>query len=720
MESWLQQIFSWLPSGGVYFLLVGVISFLESLAFVGILVPGSVLIVFAGFFAAHGKGDYTLLIVASATGAMLGDLLSYWLGARFGAALLARPFARRRQDLVRRAELFFVSHGGKSVLLGRFVGFFRPFIPFVAGCASMRPLPFLLYVLVGGVLWGIAYPGLGYFFGASWHLVQVWTGRLSLLIALLVLLFILNALLWKYLLPAFFRGCAWVWSRIARLWRRLLSTGPLTSLATRYPSLWGFLADRFTLRRGSGLYLTVGLAVCLLFATLLVWEITAIHLHEPIFRLDQRIYQLARGIGHPASDAFFLVVTCLGSTPVLLMLAGLALLWLILSDRDFSAFILGAGLAGGELLVFALKALIGRPRPEPFFPELHLVSASFPSAHAFSGALFYGLVIYLLLEDVRNWQARITLVLSGSFLVLLIGASRLYLGVHWLSDILGGLVLAGLWLTVLITASEMRRRYGGEFPWRRGPGPLNPPRWIKLPLLGLAALGVGWGVTAYCRGQLEKDLPRSAPVAASRLLSLASGPETLISRLPSASEDLLGNPVRPLGLILFARQEPLEERLAVLGWEKPHTLSLFSFLRSTQALLRGAPDPRAPVLPRLVDGRGFDLAFVRPLERAKGAREVLLLWRLGYHLSGGQEAWGGIVSLHQGYRSLGGIPLPWPLLDPEVDPPRDRLAGALGEQTANPAPRGVLLSREGPVEGFDGLGNPFHSDGRVWLIVLSK
>ncbi len=248
MESWLQQIFSWLPSGGVYFLLVGVISFLESLAFVGILVPGSVLIVFAGFFAAHGKGDYTLLIVASATGAMLGDLLSYWLGARFGAALLARPFARRRQDLVRRAELFFVSHGGKSVLLGRFVGFFRPFIPFVAGCASMRPLPFLLYVLVGGVLWGIAYPGLGYFFGASWHLVQVWTGRLSLLIALLILLFILNALLWKYLLPAFFRGCAWVWNRIARLWRRLLSTTPLTSLATRYPSLWGFLADRFTLR----------------------------------------------------------------------------------------------------------------------------------------------------------------------------------------------------------------------------------------------------------------------------------------------------------------------------------------------------------------------------------------------------------------------------------------------------------------------------------------
>ena len=183
MEDWLRNLFAWLPDGWRYNLLVGIVAYLESLPVFGLLVPGSTLILFAGFLALHGKGAIASVILVSTVGAILGDLSSYGLGARLGETLLQRPLLQKRIDLVRKAEIFFAAHGGKSVFLARFFGPVRGFVPFIAGCARMRPLSLCGYVLVSGVLWGLAYPGLGYLAGASWQRVQLWSGRFSLLIA---------------------------------------------------------------------------------------------------------------------------------------------------------------------------------------------------------------------------------------------------------------------------------------------------------------------------------------------------------------------------------------------------------------------------------------------------------------------------------------------------------------------------------------------------------
>ncbi len=187
METWLLQFFDWLPGDWRYAGLLGLIALLESLPAVGLLVPGSSLILFAGFLALHGKGAIPMVILASTIGAICGDLISYGLGARAGTPLLHSRTLRRRLDLVRKAELFFAAHGGKSVFFARFVGPVRGLVPFIAGCSRMRPGPFALYALVSGVLWGLAYPGLGYLAGASWQRVQLWSGRFSLVIAVLLI-----------------------------------------------------------------------------------------------------------------------------------------------------------------------------------------------------------------------------------------------------------------------------------------------------------------------------------------------------------------------------------------------------------------------------------------------------------------------------------------------------------------------------------------------------
>ena len=194
MEDWLRTLFDWLPDGWRYNLLVGLVAYLESLPLFGLLVPGSTLILFAGFLALHGKGAIVQVMLIAMVGAILGDLSSYATGARAGVPLLQTPLLRRRLALVRKAEIFFAEHGGKSILFARFVGPVRGFVPFIAGCAQMRPLPLVAYTLLSGVLWGLAYPGLGYVAGASWQRVEVWSGRFSLLVALLLVATV--AILW--------------------------------------------------------------------------------------------------------------------------------------------------------------------------------------------------------------------------------------------------------------------------------------------------------------------------------------------------------------------------------------------------------------------------------------------------------------------------------------------------------------------------------------------
>lgn len=717
METWLRDIFAWLPTGAPYYSIIGLIALFESLAVVGIFVPGSVLIVFAGFLAAHGQGELLPLIIVCALGSLGGDLFSYYLGARLGGSLRQRPLFLKRQALLQKAQLFFAAHGGKSVFAGRFVGFLRPFIPFVAGSAHMPPLAFSLWALVSAILWGIAYPGLGYLFAASWQLVEVWTGRFSLLILVLVLLFIANALFWRYLIPLLWNGACRCGRWILEGWRWLCQTPALRKLQQRWPGLWAFVAGRFCLQRASGLYLTLGLSVSAGFAVVFGWVLRDVLFPSQLTHLDQLVYQLAQSLRHPGTDAFFLLTTFLGDGPVILMLAALCCLWLLLNNRDFSAAILVAGLLGGEALVFALKQLLNRPRPQPFFTHLVLDSASFPSAHAFVAVVFYGLLVYLLLETLANLQARFTLVLGGSFLALLIGASRIYLGVHWLSDVVGGFLLAALWLCFLITAAEARRQYGGEFPWRRGPRPLQISPRLRSLLLVAATLATIGGVGRYAWVHLPPDLETRPPALSWQPLPATTDPARLLQLLPGFTEAFSGQRRRPLSLIVFATPEALQQTLSAAGWLPAAPLTPMSFLRSYYDLLQTIPDPQAPALPRFVAGKPHTFALVKPVPAGLApSRRVLLGWRLGYRDDAGRDAWGLLVSYNPEVKRIFGLPLPLPLLDPEVDEQRRALAAELA-RSGRPQ-RLIDFPLSPPLQGEDVTGNPFRSDGLITLLWL--
>jgi undecaprenyl-diphosphatase len=161
---------------------------LECAAFVGLVVPGESIMLAAGFFAQQKLVELDAVIVVGILGAILGDNIGYHLGNHLGREWLLRHGTRfgLRPARLDKAEGFFARQGAKAVFIGRFVGFARALVPFVAGASRMPYRRFLVYNAIGAVLWTLGCVLLGYFLGASWQVAERWISGTGLIIVALL------------------------------------------------------------------------------------------------------------------------------------------------------------------------------------------------------------------------------------------------------------------------------------------------------------------------------------------------------------------------------------------------------------------------------------------------------------------------------------------------------------------------------------------------------
>ena len=150
--------------------LIGLVAvvFAETGLMVGFFLPGDSLLVTAGLFAAKGDLDIVWLNLALMAAAIAGDATGYWIGRRAGQALYSRPnsFFFRKQHLVKTHE-FYEKHGGKTIVIARFVPVIRTFAPVVAGAAEITYRHFALYNIAGGIGWVASMTLTGYFLGRA-------------------------------------------------------------------------------------------------------------------------------------------------------------------------------------------------------------------------------------------------------------------------------------------------------------------------------------------------------------------------------------------------------------------------------------------------------------------------------------------------------------------------------------------------------------------------
>jgi membrane-associated phospholipid phosphatase len=223
-------------------------------------------------------------------------------------------------------------------------------------------------------------------------------------------------------------------------------------LRTRFASLW-----RNPNHRSLALAVAAALLAAAAFARVAEDYLT----NDPLARWDVSLARWLAGERNSVGNDFFRVFTYVGSPAGALAISFLACVVLYRRRRLAEVALLAVVLAGGELLNVILKLAFHRPRPEVAI--VHLDTYSFPSGHAMLSTAAYGTLAYLAWGRWRTTPARLAVALGAVVLVALISFSRLYLGAHYLSDVLGGAAGGVFWLAVSIVLYTL---YGERFERR--------------------------------------------------------------------------------------------------------------------------------------------------------------------------------------------------------------------------------------------------------------
>ncbi len=198
-----------------------------------------------------------------------------------------------------------------------------------------------------------------------------------------------------------------------------------------------------------------GLTTCLIILTVLAWLFQEI-LEREAFRFDTSGLLLLHQLANPSLDAVMLTITRLGdpNVVVIIVIVSLAILWWRRQQQEAKIFVIAC--LGAFILNTGLKLVFSKVRPQLWPHLIPETSFSFPSGHALGSLVLYGLLAYLLATNYP--KAAKLIYVFAAFLIIAIGISRLYLGVHWPTDILAGYGVGFLWMIMCITMLKLQKQ----------------------------------------------------------------------------------------------------------------------------------------------------------------------------------------------------------------------------------------------------------------------
>jgi membrane protein DedA with SNARE-associated domain/membrane-associated phospholipid phosphatase len=609
MAEFFQELLAWVAQHPYWaWVLVFLVAMTESLAIVGLLIPGVAIMFGIGALIALDAIPFLPTMLWAAAGAVTGDGLSFWLGRRYQQELRGMwPFSRYPSTLDQ-GIAFFERFGGKSVAIGRFFGPVRAVVPLVAGMMGMTPARFLFANILSALAWAPAYLLPGMAFGASLELAAEVAWRL------VALLLLLAGVIWL---------AAWLVHRLFDLLHPHASAlvEGMLRWSGGHPLLGQIanaLADpRHPEAKGLSLLATLLTLAMGLFALLL----GAVLQGGALAGVDHWITLGLQSLRGPWADHLMLHLARLGDGGVLTLLALVLAALCAWRGNLHTAFYWLAALAFCLLVPFLLKLGLQVPRPE--LVAMPPDSYAFPSGHALRATVIFGLLAVLLARPLsERWRwlpySLATLPILG------VGLSRVYLGVHWPSDVLGGIALGLVWVAALGLAIHRHT--------------FLDVRWRGLALVALVTLGVGWGWATAAHH--AEEVASHAPRVTLRSLPAEQWRQQGGRELPTTLADLRRSNRRSLDIQYAGSLERLATALQEAGWRPAPTLGWDKLLRLLSPTL---PLHELPVLPQVHGGHHEALRLERPL--ADGRRLVLRLWDAQVELTPeGRPLWIGYAA----------------------------------------------------------------------------
>lgn len=575
--------------------MAAVFAYFESLAVVGLLLPGVVLLFVVG---AVVSGDPSLFLwcwLSAFLGALGGDWTSYWVGRHYRKRIDGWPLLRRHPDLMARARGAVLRHGGKGVFLGRLLGPTRPVSALIAGAMNLPPRTMLAATIPACAVWVPIYMLPGLLFGASLELAAEFAGRLVLVLVLLLVL------LW---------GVFWL-TRVVYAFTARRSGWWLRSLirwSSEHPLIGRWVEPLFGTGPGRREMLSVALLglflVCCL--AVLMGVLVAAPFAAGTLDAERQLASVAASLRNHVADPVMIVIALAADLRVLALVAGSMALLMLALGRGNAATHWLAATAGGWLLAELLNGWFGllfpAPGAAPGYGEV-------PHRGLTMTTVVLGFFAVMAAKDLpaprRKWAY-----LVNSALLALVSFACFYLGLVTPLGLVAALALGGGWLALVGIGYRQRALA------RRHPG-----------LLALLFYGLLVAVTAFAAEDgyqrlaeaTRLDLPRQT-------FSIDEWRGGSWRALPAVRSRLGREEAQRFDFQYAGSRGWMRRMLEEAGWRRPQVRSL-----RWSSLLSARPRPeRLPHLPRDFAGKPEELVMIR--ERDDGRREVLRLWASGARL----------------------------------------------------------------------------------------
>jgi undecaprenyl-diphosphatase len=413
------------------YLIIGAFAFLETGAFVGLVAPGETVVILGGAVAGQDVTSLYLTIAIVWMSAFAGDSASFLLGRRLGREFVLRHGPRFRISRARFAQVesYFSRHGGKTILIGRFVGLVRALAPFIAGSSGMRYRAFVPYSILGTGLWSATFSLIGYFASRSLNRAAEYAGRGTFLLGTLIVTIVVIVVAVRFLRKPENRV------RVVEAMERSRILRPLVAFGRRLRPQARFVWDRLT-PGGLGLQFTSLLAALAVGLYALIAYTVVLSGDAGPTPGDMTALDIARDLGSNWLTDVVDAITTLGALYVVLPVALVSGIVLAISRRWLELGVLVAAMAITILGVDVIKESVERPRP-PNAPS-DVQGTAFPSGHAAYSVIYAWLAITLVVRLRPSLTNRTAVLVFGIALTALIGLTRIYLGVHYMSDVVSG------------------------------------------------------------------------------------------------------------------------------------------------------------------------------------------------------------------------------------------------------------------------------------------
>lgn len=512
-------------------------AFSESLAIVGSIIPGSVTMTAVGTLIGSGVLPSFSTILFAIIGAITGDTLSFWIGKHYTDRVrYVWPF-KTHPHWLERGEAFFERHGASSIIIGRFVGPMRSCVPLIAGLLKMSWPKFIAAAIPSAIMWAFAYMLPGILLGAL--SLELPPNKVSEFILFGILLIL--ALWFVFWAIQFFfrwfkqqataltqRTWNWLIRHDRRLWLvRILENKRSPTDARQFSLFIIFLITGF----------------------LFLMTFIDVYVQGHLSTINQPLFHLLQSLRSDGLDNFLVMVTLLGDKPAILATTACFLAWFAWRKDKHTFWHLLVLMLLTICAIGFFKLIYHSPRP---IGILHVAeSSSFPSGHVALSFSLYGMLAFLTACYLpKNWRwASYT---SSYILIVLIAFSRLYLGAHWLTDVLGSVFLSASILLLVIIS--YRRTYIKRYPLKT---------WFTF---FFGAIIIPWLIyAAFLFKSTKHDYSQYWP---HYKISINDWWNHTVSDLPLYRLNRFGNPIQPLNVQWATPLTMIRDILCSRGWHE--------------------------------------------------------------------------------------------------------------------------------------------------------